>query len=58
MQKALSNPASAWLWKPKDEILGAELGIRVGGGFVWPPSGIDLNDVRNVGLIAGGVGIK
>ncbi|OJJ82094.1 FAD-dependent oxidoreductase [Aspergillus glaucus CBS 516.65] len=58
VQKALSNPASAWLWKPKDEILGTELGIRVGGGFVWPPSGIDLNDVRNVVLIAGGVGIN
>ncbi|GMF69466.1 unnamed protein product [Aspergillus oryzae] len=56
VQKALSNPASAWLWKPKDEILGKELCIRVGGSFVWPPpSGIDLEKVKNVVLIAGGV---
>ncbi|KAE8328296.1 hypothetical protein BDV39DRAFT_69104 [Aspergillus sergii] len=59
VQKALSNPASAWLWKPKDEILGKELCIRVGGSFVWPPpSGIDLEKVKNVVLIAGGVGIN
>lgn len=35
-----------------------ELGIRVGGSFVWPPSGIDLDGIRNIVLIAGGVGIK
>ena len=58
VQEAPSNPASAWLWRPKEEILGAELGIRVGGSFVWPPEGIDLNQTRNVVLIAGGVGIK
>ncbi|KAF5861331.1 hypothetical protein ETB97_000368 [Aspergillus alliaceus] len=59
VQKALSNPASAWLWKPKDEILGKELCIRVGGSFVWPPpSGINHEKVKNVVLIAGGVGIN
>ncbi|KAE8383547.1 hypothetical protein BDV26DRAFT_92416 [Aspergillus bertholletiae] len=59
VQKALSNPASAWLWKPKDEILGKELGIRVGGSFIWPPpSKINLERVKNVVLIAGGVGIN
>ena len=58
VQYASSNPASAWLWRPKEEILGMELGIRVGGSFVWPPSGIDLDGIRNIVLIAGGVGIK
>jgi hypothetical protein len=58
VQKAPSNPASAWLWKPKGEILGKELCVRVGGGFVWPPSGVNLENVKNIVFIAGGVGIK
>lgn len=58
VQYAPANPASAWFWKPREEILGAELGIRVGGSFVWPPEGINLDGVRNIVFIAGGVGIK
>jgi hypothetical protein len=58
VQKAPSNPASAWLWRPKEEILGKELSIRVGGSFVWPPSGVKLEEIRNVVFVAGGVGIK
>lgn len=40
------------------EILGKELNIRVGGSFVWPPTGVDVRKVKNVVFIAGGVGIK
>ncbi|KAL4881588.1 hypothetical protein BJY04DRAFT_218036 [Aspergillus karnatakaensis] len=58
VQYAPSNPASAWLWRPKEEILGKELGIRVGGSFVWPPSGIKLEEIRKVVFVAGGVGIN
>lgn len=58
VQEAPSNPASAWLWRPKEEILGKELSIRVGGSFVWPPSDINVQYIKNVVLIAGGVGIK
>ncbi|RHZ68498.1 FAD-dependent oxidoreductase [Aspergillus thermomutatus] len=58
VQQAPSNPASAWLWSPKDEILGKELSIRVGGSFVWPPSGINLDEIKKVVFIAGGVGIN
>ncbi|KAL4913392.1 hypothetical protein BDW62DRAFT_214284 [Aspergillus aurantiobrunneus] len=58
VQNAPSNPASAWLWRPKEEILGKELSIRVGGSFVWPPSGVKLEEIRNVVFVAGGVGIN
>lgn len=58
IQEAPSNSPAAWLWRPKEEILGKELDIRVGGSFVWPPSNIDMNSIKNVVLIAGGVGIK
>ena len=59
VQKAPSNPASAWLWREPREILDQELRVRVGGSFVWPPTGVDnLDKVQTVVLIAGGVGIK
>ena len=58
VQKSPSNPPAAWLWKPKEEILGKELNIRVGGSFVWPPTGLDTRQIKNVVFIAGGVGIK
>ncbi|KAL4811266.1 hypothetical protein BDV18DRAFT_129002 [Aspergillus unguis] len=58
VQNAPSNPASAWLWRPKEEILGKELCIRVGGSFVWPPSDIKLEGIRNAVFVAGGVGIN
>ncbi|KAJ5532771.1 hypothetical protein N7494_009323 [Penicillium frequentans] len=58
VQDSPSNPAAAWLWRPKHEIIGKEVNIRVGGSFVWPPTGIDVHEVKNVVLIAGGVGIN
>jgi hypothetical protein len=58
VQDSPGNPAAAWLWRPKEDILGKELCIRVGGSFVWPPAGVSLSDVKNVVLVAGGVGIK
>ncbi|KAL2848543.1 hypothetical protein BJY01DRAFT_233851 [Aspergillus pseudoustus] len=58
VQKVLSNPASAWLWRPKEEIIGKELSIRVGGSFVWPPSKAKLEAIRNVVFVVGGVGIN
>lgn len=38
--------------------MGKELSIRVGGSFVWPPSGIPLDKIKKIIFIAGGVGIK
>lgn len=58
VQDSPGNPPAAWLWKPTAKILGKELNIRVGGSFVWPPTGVDLQKVQNVVFIAGGVGIK
>ncbi|RAL01061.1 FAD-dependent oxidoreductase [Aspergillus ibericus CBS 121593] len=61
VRHAPSNPASAWLWRPADEILGTELSIRVGGSFVWPPSSsgvVELTRIRTVVFVAGGVGIN
>ncbi|PLB55263.1 hypothetical protein P170DRAFT_432793 [Aspergillus steynii IBT 23096] len=58
VQHAPENPASAWLWQPQSEIQGKQLTVRVGGSFVWPPSGLNLEGVRNVTLIAGGMGIN
>ncbi|KAJ5253363.1 hypothetical protein N7505_012026 [Penicillium chrysogenum] len=58
VQDSPSNPSAAWLWRPREENLGRELNIRVGGSFVWPPTGISINDVKNVVFVAGGVGIN
>jgi hypothetical protein len=58
VQKSPDNPVAAWLWQPAKEIQGKELAVRVGGSFVWPPPGIDTNDIKRIVLIAGGVGIK
>ncbi|KAJ5454443.1 uncharacterized protein N7458_005399 [Penicillium daleae] len=58
VQVSPGNPPAAWLWKPKAEILGKELNIRVGGSFVWPPTGVDIQKIKNVVFIAGGVGIN
>jgi NAD(P)H-flavin reductase len=40
------------------EILNQELHIRVGGSFVWPPPYVNLNVVKRVVFVAGGVGIN
>jgi len=61
VQVAPSNAQAAWFWKPKDEILGQELVVRVGGKFVWPPRSMDealVHQIKKAVFIAGGVGIK
>ncbi|KAJ5303341.1 Riboflavin synthase-like beta-barrel [Penicillium atrosanguineum] len=58
VQESPGNPPAAWLWKPQEEILGQEINIRVGGSFVWPPTGVDIHRIQNVVFIAGGVGIN
>ncbi|KAF3061695.1 Oxidoreductase NAD-binding domain-containing protein 1 [Daldinia childiae] len=57
VQKSVDPPA-AWLWQNPDEITYAELRVRVGGSFVWPPVGIDAHALRRVVFVAGGVGIN
>ncbi|KAI3330975.1 hypothetical protein F4824DRAFT_305707 [Ustulina deusta] len=39
-------------------IIGSELHVRVGGGFVWPPPGINARALRRVVFVAGGVGVN
>ncbi|MCJ1332776.1 hypothetical protein MMC10_009470 [Thelotrema lepadinum] len=64
IQDSPSNPPAAWLWKPKREILGEEVKIRVGGSFVWPPWKAKGGDKIGEGgskravFVAGGVGIN
>ncbi|KAK1659246.1 NADH-cytochrome b-5 reductase [Colletotrichum godetiae] len=75
VQKSPMNPAAAWLWdQPVDEVEdegkddGAvtqrekkpEIQVRVGGSFVWPPPGgeVDLGSLRRIVFIAGGVGVN
>ncbi|KAI3318219.1 hypothetical protein HD806DRAFT_526534 [Xylariaceae sp. AK1471] len=59
VQKSPDNPPAAWLWRdPPTSILGEELRIRVGGGFVWPPPGINVRALRRVVFVAGGVGVN
>ncbi|KAJ5086707.1 Riboflavin synthase-like beta-barrel [Penicillium alfredii] len=54
VQDSPGNPSAAWFWRPQQEILGQELNIRVGGSFIWPPTGLNLADIQNVVFIAGG----
>ena len=58
IQKSPRNPPAAWLWRPESEIIRSELLVRVGGSFVWPPQGIDMQSINRVVFVAGGVGIK
>ncbi|PWI70951.1 hypothetical protein PCL_12319 [Purpureocillium lilacinum] len=70
VQESPGNEVAAWLWRAPDEIVGALLLVRIGGSFVFPPlaapsdSGSaaqqqqDLNNVRSVFFVAGGVGIN
>ena len=58
VQKSPRNPPAVWLWRPESEILGSDLLVRVGGSFVWPPSKIDVQNIKRVVFVAGGVGIK
>ncbi|KAI9849600.1 MAG: hypothetical protein M1837_002725 [Sclerophora amabilis] len=59
IQRSSQNPPAAWLWRPPSEILGAQLAVRVGGSFVWPPPGVaDVSTIKRVVFVTGGVGIN
>lgn len=58
VQKSPDNPAAAWLWGPKGDVLDVGLSVRVGGSFVWPPPGVPTFALRKVVFVAGGVGIN
>jgi hypothetical protein len=58
VQKSPNNPPAAWLWRPKKELLGQEITVRVGGSFVWPPPGVGIEGFDRVLFVAGGIGIK
>ena len=66
VQKSPGNPAAVWLWG--EGVVGKEVSVRVGGGFVWPlglSSGAGVGggitsekEMKRVVFIAGGVGIN
>ncbi|KAK1968248.1 NADH-cytochrome b-5 reductase [Colletotrichum sublineola] len=69
VQNSPSNPAAVWLWgnpvngngvgySHNSESEPAQLRVRVGGSFTWPPQSIDLALLRRVVFVAGGVGIN
>lgn len=65
IQKSPRNPAAAYLWRPKSEILGEQVGVRVGGSFVFPPKVATIGNgaiagkkLKRVIFVAGGVGIN
>ncbi|KAI0515347.1 hypothetical protein F5B22DRAFT_636398 [Xylaria bambusicola] len=58
VQKSPENPPAAWLYGSSSAIIGQELRVRVGGGFVWPPPGINVRSLRRVVFVAGGVGVN
>ncbi|MCJ1336248.1 hypothetical protein MMC09_001524 [Bachmanniomyces sp. S44760] len=58
VQNSPRNPPAAWLWRPTGEIMGQDVLVRVGGSFVWPPPGLDVNQINRVVFVAGGVGIN
>ncbi|KAI0169448.1 hypothetical protein GGR52DRAFT_573517 [Hypoxylon sp. FL1284] len=55
-----TDPPAAWLWQDADAITYAELRVRVGGAFVWPPPGVNTRSppLRRAVLVAGGVGVN
>ncbi|KAI1205986.1 uncharacterized protein F4807DRAFT_441257 [Annulohypoxylon truncatum] len=52
------DPPAAWLWQDPASITYAELRVRVGGSFVWPPPGVDTRTLRKAVFVAGGVGVN
>ncbi|KAK8191424.1 hypothetical protein IWZ00DRAFT_544631 [Phyllosticta capitalensis] len=52
-----SNPPAQALWRVREEDR-AQLAVRVGGSFVWPPPALPLEGIRKVLFVAGGVGIN
>ncbi|KUJ21464.1 ferredoxin reductase-like protein [Mollisia scopiformis] len=57
VQKSPENPPAAWLWQAVPSILNAELQVRVGGSFVWPPPR-GVVGLKRVVFVAGGVGVN
>ena len=51
------NPPAAWLWREAAEIQGAQIDIRVGGRFIWPPPA-EGRRIDRVVFVAGGVGVN
>lgn len=58
VKQSPQNPAAEWLWRPETDIIGQEVKVRVGGEFVWPPTGIEISNIKRAVFIAGGVGIN
>lgn len=61
VQESPDNAPAAWLWRPREEILGATVRVRVGGSFVFPPPAWDSWEGgrrRRLVLVAGGVGVN
>ncbi|KAI0834207.1 hypothetical protein F5Y06DRAFT_279679 [Hypoxylon sp. FL0890] len=52
------DPPAAWLWQDPESIMYAEVQVRVGGSFVWPPPGVNVRTLRKVVFVAGGVGVN
>ncbi|KAL7625599.1 hypothetical protein AAE478_004819 [Parahypoxylon ruwenzoriense] len=52
------DPPAAWLWQDADAITYADLRVRVGGSFVWPPPGVNTRALRRAVFVAGGVGVN
>ncbi|KAF2155868.1 ferredoxin reductase-like protein [Myriangium duriaei CBS 260.36] len=52
------NPPAQWLWRPVEEILNQGLRVRVGGDFTWPPTTLNVDGIKRLVLVAGGVGIN
>jgi ferredoxin-NADP reductase len=58
VQRAPGNPAAEWVWRREEEVKGQEVRVRVGGGFVFPPPGIEREEVERTVFVAGGVGVN
>ncbi|UPX14047.1 uncharacterized protein EKO05_0004539 [Ascochyta rabiei] len=60
VQNSPDNPPAAWLWQPVEQLVGKQIDVRVGGNFVFPPPGLDMNKpkIKRAIFIAGGVGIN
>ncbi|KAI0407524.1 hypothetical protein F4802DRAFT_26774 [Xylaria palmicola] len=59
VRRSTDSPSAAWLWRaPASALVGAELRVRVGGGFVWPPPGVNVHALRRVVFVAGGMGVN
>ncbi|RCI13929.1 hypothetical protein L249_8160 [Ophiocordyceps polyrhachis-furcata BCC 54312] len=65
--QADGNAVAEWLWRPRQEVVGDELRLRIGGSFVFPPLDERLavkdghgrgSGMRSLVFVAGGVGIN